>query len=186
VSAIEFRDDDFLSALFALLDESRLAPRALELELTESVLMKRVAGTAVILQTLRKRGVQVAIDDFGTGYSSLSYLQKFSIDTLKIDRSFVAQIDSGDDDAAIVTAILGMARSLKLRVVAEGVETLAELKFLHAHHCDEAQGYFLGWPAPAEQFAKLLETGISPEARTALSTMNAQSDSAGPRRTRAG
>jgi diguanylate cyclase (GGDEF)-like protein/PAS domain S-box-containing protein len=182
VSAMEFRDDDFLRGLFAILDESRLAPRALELELTESVLMKRVASTALILQTLRKSGVQVAIDDFGTGYSSLSYLRKFPIDTLKIDQSFVAQIDNGDDDAAIVTAVLGMARSLKLRVVAEGVETFEQLEFLHAFRCEEAQGYYFSRPVPAAQFAKLLETGIPSEARIALRTLNERSDSAGPRR----
>jgi diguanylate cyclase (GGDEF)-like protein/PAS domain S-box-containing protein len=183
VSAMEFRDDDFLKGLFTTLDESRLNPRALELELTESVLMKRVASTALILQTLRKTGVQVAIDDFGTGYSSLSYLRKFPIDTLKIDRSFVAQIAVGHDDAAIVTAVISMARSLKLRVVAEGVETFEELEFLHAHHCEEAQGYYFSHPVPAEQFARLLETGISSEVRTALRALNARVDSAGPRRT---
>jgi EAL domain-containing protein (putative c-di-GMP-specific phosphodiesterase class I) len=183
VSAMECRDDDFLRGLFAILDETRLAPRALELELTESVLMKRVASTALILQTLRKSGVQVAIDDFGTGYSSLSYLRKFPIDTLKIDQSFVAQIDSGEDDAAIVTAVLGMARSLKLRVVAEGVETLEQLEFLHARHCEEAQGYYFSRPVPAEQFAKLLETGISSEAHAALYALNEPSDNAGSRRT---
>ena len=183
VSAMEFRDDDFLRGLFAILDESRLTPRALELELTESVFMKRVASTALILKTLRKSGVQVAIDDFGTGYSSLSYLRKFPIDTLKIDQSFVAQIDSGDDDAAIVAAVLGMARSLKLRVVAEGVETFEQLEFLHERHCEEAQGYYFSRPVPAAQFAKLLETGISSEARTAICSLNERSDGAGSRRT---
>jgi diguanylate cyclase (GGDEF)-like protein/PAS domain S-box-containing protein len=172
VSAVEFRDDDFLRGLFAILDESRFNPRALELELTESVLMKRVASTHFILQTLRKAGVQVAIDDFGTGYSSLSYLRKFPIDTLKIDQSFVGQIHNGDEDAAIVTAVIGMARSLKLRVVAEGVETYEELEFLHAHHCEEAQGYYFSRPVPAGQFAKLLEAGISSETRAALRTLN--------------
>jgi diguanylate cyclase (GGDEF)-like protein len=186
VSAMEFRDDDFVRGLFAILDESRLNPRALELELTESVLMKRVASTAFILQNLRKRGVQVAIDDFGTGYSSLSYLRKFPIDTLKIDQSFVRQIASADGDAAIVTAVIGMARSLKLKVVAEGVETFEELEFLHGHHCEEAQGYYFGRPVPAEQFAKLLQTGISPEGRTALRTLNERVESAGSHRTQRG
>jgi diguanylate cyclase (GGDEF)-like protein/PAS domain S-box-containing protein len=179
VSAMEFRDDDFLTGLFAILDESRLNPRSLELELTESVLMKRVANTALVLQTLRKSGVQVAIDDFGTGYSSLSYLRKFPIDTLKIDQSFVGQIAGGDEDAAIVTAVIGMAQSLKLRVVAEGVETFEELEFLHAHDCEEAQGYYFSHPMPAEQFAKLLETGISSGARTALRMLNDRSTTAG-------
>jgi diguanylate cyclase (GGDEF)-like protein/PAS domain S-box-containing protein len=172
VSAVEFRDDDFLRGLFAILDESRFDPRALELELTESVFMKRVASSQFILKTLRKAGVQVAIDDFGTGYSSLSYLRKFPIDALKIDQSFVGQIANGDEDAAIVTAVIGMARSLKLRVVAEGVETFEELEFLHAHHCEEAQGYYFGRPMPAGQFAKLLESGIPPEARAALRALN--------------
>jgi predicted signal transduction protein with EAL and GGDEF domain len=156
--------------------------RARALELTESVLMKRVASTALILQSLRKRGVQVAIDDFGTGYSSLSYLRKFPIDTLKIDQSFVAQIDSGDEDAAIVTAVLGMARSLKMRVVAEGVETFEQLEFLHARHCEAAQGYYFSRPVPAAQFAKLLETGLSPEVRAALRTLNERPRTAATRR----
>ena len=168
VSAMEFRDEDFLRGLFAILQETRLEPQALELELTESVLMKRVESTAAILQSLRKRGVQVAVDDFGTGYSSLSYLRKFPIDALKIDQSFVRQIASDEDDEAIVTAVISMARSLKLRVVAEGVETVKELEFLKAHHCDEAQGYFFGRPVPAGQFATLLQTGIAPAVRAAL------------------
>ena len=183
VSAMEFRDNDFLRDLFTILDESRFNPSALELELTESVLMKRVASTAFILQALRKRGVRVAIDDFGTGYSSLSYLRKFPIDTLKIDQSFVGQIAGGDEDAAIVTAVIGMAQSLKLRVVAEGVETFEELAFLHAHQCEEAQGYYFSHPVPAEQFAKLLKTGISPETRAALSTLNDRANMARSRRT---
>ena len=125
VSAMEFRQESFLEGLFAILDETGLDPRSLELELTESVLMKRAESTASILQALRERGVQVAVDDFGTGYSSLSYLRKFPVDALKIDQSFVRQISSGDD-TTIVTAVISMARSLKLRVVAEGVETQEE------------------------------------------------------------
>jgi EAL domain-containing protein (putative c-di-GMP-specific phosphodiesterase class I) len=176
VSALEFRDEDFLPNLFLILKESRLSPRALEIELTESVLMKQVVSASLILQTLRTSGVHVAIDDFGTGYSSLSYLRKLPIDTLKIDQSFVGQIVSGDDNAAIVTAVISMARSLKLRVVAEGVETFEMLEFLHAHQCEEAQGYYFSRPVPAEQFAKLLETGISAEARAAIRTLNQRLD----------
>ncbi len=160
VSAMEFRNEHFLESLFAVLDETGLDPRSLELELTESVLMKRAESAASILQTVRERGVQVAIDDFGTGYSSLSYLRKFPVDALKIDQSFVRQISTAGDDTTIVTAVIAMARSLKLRVVAEGVETLEELAFLRAHHCDEAQGYYFSRPLPAQEFAKLLETGI--------------------------
>jgi diguanylate cyclase (GGDEF)-like protein/PAS domain S-box-containing protein len=160
VSAMEFLHEAFLSGLFALLGEKRMDPRSLELELTESVFIKNAEAPASILQTLRERGVQVALDDFGTGYSSLSYLRKFPVDALKIDQSFVGQIAAGDD-ASIVTAVISMARSLKLRVVAEGVETLEQATFLRAHHCDEAQGYYFGRPVPPQEFAKLLASGIS-------------------------
>ena len=102
----------------------------------------------------------MAVDDFGTGYSSLSYLRKFPVDALKIDQSFVRQISSGDD-TTIVIAVIAMARSLKLRVVAEGVETVGELTFLRAHQCDEAQGYYFSRPVPADQFAEMLKNGIS-------------------------
>jgi diguanylate cyclase (GGDEF)-like protein/PAS domain S-box-containing protein len=174
VSAVEFRDDEFLKNLFTILTNSNLDPRSLEIELTESVLMRRVESTAAILQALRKRGVQVAIDDFGTGYSSLSYLRKFPIDALKIDQSFVRQIVGGEDDAAIVTAVISMAKSLKLRVVAEGVETLQELEFLQAHRCEEAQGFYFSRPVPPQQFATLLKSGISEQARLALGCLNTE------------
>jgi diguanylate cyclase (GGDEF)-like protein/PAS domain S-box-containing protein len=161
VSAMEFRNEKFLEGLFEILAETGLDPAALELELTESVLMKNAESTASILRTLREKGVQVAVDDFGTGYSSLSYLRKFPVDALKIDQSFVAQIATARDDASIVTAVISMARSLKLRVVAEGVETLEQLEFLQAHQCDEAQGYYFGRPIPSQEFATLLQTGMS-------------------------
>ena len=161
ISAMEFREDSFLENVFATLRDTGLRAEALELELTESVLMKRAESSASVLKTLRNGGVQVAIDDFGTGYSSLSYLRKFPIDALKIDQSFVRQIGTAPDDATIVTAIISMSRSLKLRVVAEGVETREELAFLQAHHCDEAQGYFFSRPVPPEEFAKLLKAGVS-------------------------
>jgi diguanylate cyclase (GGDEF)-like protein/PAS domain S-box-containing protein len=161
VSAMEFRNEGFLEGLFAILAETNLDPRSLELELTESVLMKHAESAASILHTLRERGVQVALDDFGTGYSSLSYLRKFPIDALKIDQSFVSQIDIAGDDASIVTAVISMARSLKLRVVAEGVETLEQKVFLQAHECDEAQGYYFSRPVPPHQFANLLSSGLT-------------------------
>ena len=106
----------------------------------------------------------MALDDFGTGYSSLSYLRKFPVDALKIDQSFVRQISTGGDDTIIVIAIIALARSLRLRVVAEGVETAEELAFLGAHHCDEVQGYYFSRPVPAHQFADLLRTGIPDQA----------------------
>jgi diguanylate cyclase (GGDEF)-like protein/PAS domain S-box-containing protein len=161
VSAMEFRNQKFLENLFAIIAETGLDPRSLEVELTESVLMQHVEAAASNLQALRERGVQVAIDDFGTGYSSLSYLRKFPVDELKIDRSFVHGIAKHTGDAAIVTAVLAMARSLELRVVAEGVETSEELAFLRAHQCDEAQGYHFSRAVPAEQFARLLQRGGS-------------------------
>jgi diguanylate cyclase (GGDEF)-like protein/PAS domain S-box-containing protein len=161
ISAIQFRDENFLEGVFGTLRETGLDPKSLELELTESVLMKHAESTESILKTLRARGVQVAVDDFGTGYSSLSYLRKFPIDALKIDQSFVRQITTTPDETTIVTAVISMGRSLKLRVVAEGVETQEELAFLQAHQCDEAQGYYFSRPVLPQLFARLLETGIA-------------------------
>lgn len=161
ISAIEFRDDRFLDGVFKILEETLLDPKYLELELTESVLMKHAESTESILNTLREKGIQLAVDDFGTGYSSLSYLRKFSIDAIKIDQSFIRQITTAPDDTTIVTAMIGMGRSLKLRVVAEGVETQQELDFLKVHHCEEAQGYYFSRPVPPQQFAKLLKAGIA-------------------------
>ena len=160
VSAMEFRNENFLENLFKIIDETGLDPKRLELELTESVLMKRAEATASILHTLRKRGVQVAVDDFGTGYSSLSYLRKFPLDALKIDQAFIRQISTAGEDTTIVAAVIGMARSLKLRVVAEGVEMPKELEFLRAHQCDEVQGFYFSRPVLPQQFAKLLRNGI--------------------------
>jgi EAL domain len=115
-------------------------------------------STEAILKTLRARGVQLAVDDFGTGYSSLSYLRKFPIDALKIDQSFVRQITTAPDETSIVTAVISMGRSLKLRVIAEGVETQEELAFLQSHECDEAQGYYFSRPVLPLQFAEMLRT----------------------------
>ena len=161
ISSMEFGDDEFLENVFAVLKESGLDPGCLELELTESVLMKRADSAASVLKALRASGVQVAVDDFGTGYSSLSYLRKFPIDALKIDQSFVRQITSAPDETTTVTAIISMGRSLNLRVVAEGVETQEELAFLQDQRCDEAQGHFFGRPMVAGQFATLLKSGIA-------------------------
>jgi diguanylate cyclase (GGDEF)-like protein/PAS domain S-box-containing protein len=160
ISAMQFRNDHFLSDVFAILSETGLDPKCLELELTESVLIKRAETASSVLQTLRSRGIQIAVDDFGTGYSSLSYLTKFPIDALKIDQSFVRQISTAPADTTIVTTVISMGRSLKLRVVAEGVETQSELEFLQSHDCEEAQGYYFSRPVPAQKFARLLESGI--------------------------
>jgi EAL domain-containing protein (putative c-di-GMP-specific phosphodiesterase class I) len=161
VSVIEFRNENFLAGVFAALEETGLDPRSLELEPTESVLMKLAESTQSILTTLRARGVQMAVDDFGTGYSRLSYLRKFPLDALKIDQSFVRQISSAPGDTTIVSAVINMARSLKLRAVAEGVETEEEVRFLQGQRCDEAQGYFFSKPLPPQEFAQLLERSRS-------------------------
>jgi EAL domain-containing protein (putative c-di-GMP-specific phosphodiesterase class I) len=161
ISAVEFRSEGFLEGVFAVLAQTGLDPSMLELELTESVLMRRVEFTASVLQTLREKGVKVAVDDFGTGYSSLSYLRRFPVDALKIDQSFVRQIAVPPHETAIVTAIIGMGRSLGLEVIAEGVETKEELDFLRSHHCEQGQGYYFSPPVPAGQFADVLRTGLS-------------------------
>jgi diguanylate cyclase (GGDEF)-like protein len=157
VSAMQFWTDDFGERVFEILGDTGLDPRLLELEVTETVLMTRAESTGATLQSLRKRGVQIALDDFGTGYSSLSYLQKFPVDCLKIDQSFIRQIRTGGEEVPLVTAIVDMAHALKLRVVAEGVETEQELLFLEQRRCDEAQGYYFSRPVPAREFEKLLE-----------------------------
>jgi EAL domain-containing protein (putative c-di-GMP-specific phosphodiesterase class I) len=160
ISLMQLREEKFIEGVFAILRDTRLEPRLLQLELTESVLMKAAEPTASILSTLRTKGIQIAIDDFGTGYSSLSYLKNFPLDSLKIDQSFVRQITTVPDETIIVAAMIGLGRSLKLRVVAEGVETQEQLAFLEAHHCDEAQGYYFSQPLLPQQFARLLEIGL--------------------------
>jgi len=158
VSTIQLRTAEFVGELFEILGETGLDPRRLELELTESALMRNYEYAAPILSVLRKGGVRVSVDDFGTGYSSLSYLQQFSLDAIKIDQSFVRRISDVPYDTALVSAIISLGRSLNLRVVAEGVETAAELEFLKAQDCDEAQGYLFSHPVPADQFARSLGT----------------------------
>ncbi len=158
ISALEFRDANFLEGVFTILAETGMDPKFLELELTESVLMRGAEAAEVTLKALRAKGIRLAVDDFGTGYSSLSYLRKFSIDALKIDKSFIRQISTTPEETTIVSAILSMGQSLKLRVVAEGVETQEELAFLRAHNCDEAQGYHFSRPVRPQQFAALLES----------------------------
>jgi diguanylate cyclase (GGDEF)-like protein/PAS domain S-box-containing protein len=160
VSAKQFENENFMRDIFAILDETGLDPRCLQLELTESVLMRRAELTASKLLTLRERGIQVAVDDFGTGYSSLSYLRKFPLDALKIDRSFVSQITTIPDEMTIVRAIISMGRSLNLRVIAEGVETQDQLDFLKLHQCDEAQGFYFSPPLPPQEFARLLRSPL--------------------------
>lgn len=155
ISALEFRHKGFLEGVILILKETGLPAAHLELELTESILMLDVGGSAAVLETLKGMGVKLAIDDFGTGYSSLSYLKRFPIDTLKIDQSFVRDVPADADDATIVSAVIGMAASLKRRVIAEGVETQEQLSFLQAEHCIGGQGFLFGEPLPAADFAHL-------------------------------
>ena len=155
-SALELHAKDFLENVRATLDDTGLAPRYLELELTESVLMRDAESTGRLLHALTDLGVKLAVDDFGTGYSSLSYLRRFPIDTLKIDQSFVNHITSNPDDAAIVSAVISMGKSLKQCVIAEGVETAEQYDFLLAQNCDEGQGFYFSKAVNAEAFAELL------------------------------
>jgi EAL domain-containing protein (putative c-di-GMP-specific phosphodiesterase class I) len=155
VSAVEFHGKDFFAGVCSILRETGLDPHRLELELTETGLIQDTERTAATLRALKQLGVQIAVDDFGTGYSSLSYLRRFPIDTLKIDQSFVREIET-DGDNAIVSAIIAMGLSLKQRVVAEGIELPGQLAFLLAHHCAEGQGYYFSRPVTADVFASLL------------------------------
>jgi diguanylate cyclase (GGDEF)-like protein len=131
----------------------------LEFELTESLLMSHAQKSVAILQRLKNLGIRLSMDDFGTGFSSLAYLKRFPIDTLKIDRAFIRDVTVNADDAAITLAIIAMAHNLKLKVIAEGVESAEQLQFLRDHHCDEAQGYYLSMPLPEMQISKLLRQG---------------------------
>jgi diguanylate cyclase (GGDEF)-like protein/PAS domain S-box-containing protein len=159
VAAAEFQDKDFLSGVRAVLIATGVEPANLELEMTESALMEDAESTLVVLGALKAMGVQLAIDDFGTGYSSFTYLRRFPVDALKLDQSFVQEIVGDPEDANIVIAMIDIGKSAKLRVIAEGVETRAQLMFLRRHGCTEGQGYYLGRPVAAEPAAKLLEAG---------------------------
>jgi len=152
VSAVQFRDKNFLRMVERVLGETGLDPRYLELELTESVTMQDLELTIPLLEALKRMGLSLSIDDFGTGYSSLSYLKRFPIDTLKIDRSFVQDIAKDSDDAVIICAIISMAKSLKQRVLAEGVETAEQYEFLRNQGCDEIQGYYFSGPLTGDEF----------------------------------
>ncbi len=160
VSALDFRSKSFLGDVRAALEQSGLHPDCLELELTEGALIQDVESTTSVLRGLKESGVSLAIDDFGTGYSSLSYLRRFPVDALKIDQSFVRDINTDEDDANIVKAIIAMGKSLRLKLIAEGVETRNQLTFLQENFCDEAQGYYFSRPVEAKEFAKLLASGI--------------------------
>jgi EAL domain-containing protein (putative c-di-GMP-specific phosphodiesterase class I) len=161
LSGHQFNQPNLNTLVVNTLKETELDPRYLELEITESALMQNPEAAIAILSEFKAIGIQISIDDFGTGYSSLSYLRQFPFDILKIDRSFVCQLTKDDKNVAITTAILQMARSLNLKVVAEGVETASQLAFLDSHECDEIQGYWFSPPLSAETLEELLSAGKS-------------------------
>jgi len=156
VSARQFKDRNLVDKVRRALQESGLAPHCLELELTESLIMQDLQQAVATMRELQAMGVQLSIDDFGTGYSSLSALKNFPITRLKLDRSFVRDLPAREGDAAIATAIISLGHKLNLKVLAEGVETEAQLEFLRAHECDELQGYYFSKPLPPEEIAALV------------------------------
>ena len=160
ISAVEFRRRDFLEGVRSIVQGTGIDPHLLQLEITESVLMQDVRAGAAILRELKSLGVRIALDDFGTGYSSLSYLNQFPIDILKIDKSFVQDINAGSENGIIVSAVIGMGNSLRKAIVAEGVENIAQLEFLNGLQCAEGQGYLFSRPVPADAFAALLANGL--------------------------
>jgi EAL domain-containing protein (putative c-di-GMP-specific phosphodiesterase class I) len=162
VSAVQFRQEGFRKLIDRVLLETGLAPQYLELELTESLLLSNADVTLSVLRGLKAMGLKLAIDDFGTGYSSFNYLKHFPVSKLKIDGSFVRDVAVNPDDAAITTAIISMAKSLNLKVIAEGVEDEAQMSFLRAHQCDEIQGYYFSKPLAVDKVADKLR-GDYPE-----------------------
>lgn len=157
LSAIQFRDPRLPELVMRILEEEKLPPEYLELELTESVAMKHPVEVIAIMNKLRARGVRMSIDDFGTGYSSLSYLTQFKIYKLKIDQSFVRDIHESPENRAIITAIIGIAKSLGLQIIAEGVETEEQMTFLRENGCDEIQGFYISEPLSIDQFVRYVE-----------------------------
>jgi diguanylate cyclase (GGDEF)-like protein/PAS domain S-box-containing protein len=157
VSGRQFRQRDFVNVVDRILEETGLDPCWLEVEVTEKILMENVREAILVLTELKTRHISLAIDDFGSGYSSLGYLRQFPADRLKIDRSFVANITSNAGDAAIASAVISLAKSLNFEVIAEGVETVEQMKLLQEKKCDVMQGYHISRPVPPEEIQALLE-----------------------------
>ena len=158
-SAQQFRTEDVVETVAGVLRDTPMSPRGLDVEITESTMMENQELAVTSLQRMKGTGITVSLDDFGTGYSSLSYLKGFPIDTVKIDSSFIHDIPADPDSASITAAIISMAHTLKLRVVAEGVETPEQLAFLREAGCDEAQGYLFSRPLTADAATELLREG---------------------------
>ncbi|MBZ0105479.1 MAG: EAL domain-containing protein [Sulfuricella denitrificans] len=165
LSSRQFNQNDLDEVVAAALRDTGLPPDCLELELTERMIMQDAESTIAILHKLRAQGVQFSIDDFGTGYSSLSYLKRFPIDRIKIDQSFVREITSNSEDAAVSQAIISLSHSLNLKTVAEGVETAEQQEFLRSLQCDEIQGYHFSRPVPEQEMGRLLKEGVKLESR---------------------
>jgi EAL domain-containing protein (putative c-di-GMP-specific phosphodiesterase class I) len=165
ISSVQFREKHFVESVMNTLTEIGLEPHDLELELTESIVMENAEATIATLHALQENGVRLAIDDFGTGYSSLSYLKRFPIHTLKIDRSFVKDLDKDPESAAIGKSIIALAHNLNLKVVAEGVETEQEMAFLQDSGCDYMQGFLFHRPEPAEGLTQIWQGGFPPNLR---------------------
>ena len=156
VSARQFRQCDLDQVIGGILAASGIDPRLLELELTESTLMSDSEAAVQALRNMKALGIRLSVDDFGTGYSSLSYLKRFPLDALKIDRTFIRDVTTDAEDATIAKAVINLAHSLRLKVIAEGVETAEQLDFLRAHACDEIQGYYFSRPLSAEDMTAAL------------------------------
>ncbi|MGF7184013.1 diguanylate cyclase (GGDEF)-like protein/PAS domain S-box-containing protein [Desulfitispora alkaliphila] len=176
ISARQFQLQDFLRVVADVLEQTGLEPRWLELEITESIAMQNVDYTYKMLRKLNEMGIDLSIDDFGTGYSSLSYLKRFPINKLKIDKSFVNDITSDENNAAIASTVIVLGKSLKFGVVAEGVETKEQLDFLREHNCEEMQGYYFGKPVPAENFWEKLKEEIEKKCQGADKDNEGNSD----------
>jgi EAL domain-containing protein (putative c-di-GMP-specific phosphodiesterase class I) len=164
LTARQFAEEHLLQDVRSILADTGMEPHLLELEITESMLIRDVENTRRILTGLKALGVRIAIDDFGTGYTSLATLQRFPLDTIKIDRSLIRDIAGTAEDTGLADAIIAMGKSLSLTVVAQGVETREQAEFLRTHACDELQGFYFKRPLPADQFTRLLlaqETGIT-------------------------
>jgi EAL domain-containing protein (putative c-di-GMP-specific phosphodiesterase class I) len=159
VSARQFLHQDIVALVEAVLKKTGFAPGLLELELTETLIARDADKVAATIQRLQSAGVRFSIDDFGTGYSSLSQLKRFRVDRLKIDQSFVHNLHTNRNDAAIALTIISLARALALKVTAEGVETAEQCSFLRKHNCDEIQGYYFSWPVPADGLGAMLRAG---------------------------
>jgi len=156
LSGLQFRRSGLVETVQRILAETGLPPEFLELELTESTIMRNAGETIAALQQFKRMGISLSVDDFGTGYSSLSYLKRFPLDTLKIDASFVRDITDDADDRSITTPIIAMAHGLGLKVIAEGVKTESQLAFLRKHGCDEVQGFLFSKPLPVDTCTALL------------------------------